>query len=160
MTRPCSRSSTGYQTGVVPTEGTTAVARWRDRKFWTRKKKGPSAGTIAAFHSYHTWVRSFSRPSLRESATTKRRKNCCWWSSAGSARAVRRRMILSSWSAGYKNRQGKCAYRCSCVLSTNRRPTTLSIATSFAGARSLRNTTADDEGSPIVPRWDESLRVE
>ena len=50
--------------GMVPTEGTTAVARWRDRKFWARKRKGPSAGTIAAFHSYHTWVSSFSRPSL------------------------------------------------------------------------------------------------
>ena len=31
--------------------------------------------------------------------------------------------------------------------------------TCLAGARSLRNTTADDRGDPPIPRWDESMRV-
>ena len=31
--------------------------------------------------------------------------------------------------------------------------------TSLAGARSLRNTAADDRGDPPIPRWDESMRA-
>ena len=31
--------------------------------------------------------------------------------------------------------------------------------TTLAGARSLRNTTADDRSDPPIPRWDESMRA-
>ena len=33
------------------------------------------------------------------------------------------------------------------------------LHTSLAGARSLRNTAADDRGDPPIPRWDESMRA-
>ena len=31
--------------------------------------------------------------------------------------------------------------------------------TTLAGARSLRNTTADDRSDPLIPRWEESMRA-
>ena len=33
------------------------------------------------------------------------------------------------------------------------------LHTSLSGARSLRNTTADDRGDPPIPRWDERMRA-
>ena len=67
--------------------------RWRDAVIKVlHKRTGSSAVTIAAFPSWHTRVRSFSRSSLRDSVPTARRRTCCRKSSVGSAHTVRRRI--------------------------------------------------------------------
>ena len=117
--------------------------RWRDAAIKVLHKKkdtGPRAVTIAAFHSWYTWVRFFSRSSLRYSVPTARRGTCCRRSSAGSART-------------------KCAYCCSCVLSTCRRHTSVDRTLLWQVLDRFGAQPQMIEVTHPSPRWDESLRA-
>ena len=134
------------------------MARCRDKGF-AQEGRDQSVVTIAASHSWHIRVRSFSRSSYETQLLLR-----------GEELAAGRAVWVppTPFDGGYDirgpkaTRVGKESAR-TAILMFHRSAEGIRLSrphTSLAGARSLRSTATDDRGDPPIPRWDESIRAE